>query len=468
MATVAKLLQSVVARRGDLNRADLAVIAFGLLGAGSVWARRGVNYSYHTSWAAAFIAGFCMVAAAALVCFIAAGHVADGPPHRLVCAAVIAVQLVAVPAYVMPRWLGAVTAVLLGLAVVTRRSRVPWVLIIAGAGVVGGATVASWAWGHAGIDVFNEVQGSTSALLRGQNPYAPVYSVYIDSPLHHALYGSTSFNYGPAVVLLSLPARALGDVRLTMLVLNAAILGAALTWLRRSGAGRNLAPTIVALWLASPFIPLMILNAWTDTFSLAGLAWWLVLRDRHRNWATAFLAMGLASKPTMLPLILPMVVWVRSTWRELLWAVCGAVLITAPFAVWTGIAQFVYDTITIFGDLPPRRDSVNLNGLSMVLGRGLVPPILLAGGTVAAIAVFVTRRARDYGDLLLSGAGLLVAVCLFAKQAFLNYDYNAAMILLFVVAGGSLRPAAMALRPRAELAVRPAPVVCAGTISGSA
>jgi hypothetical protein len=74
------------------------------------------------------------------------------------------------------------------------------------------------------------------------------------------------------------------------------------------------------------------------------------------------------------------------------------------------------------------------------LGHGFVPPSLLLLGTVASVAIFVLRRPRDYGDLLIAGAGALIAFYLFAKQAFLNYDYNAAMALLFVIAGGSLRP----------------------------
>ena len=149
-----------------------------------------------------------------------------------------------------------------------------------------------------------------------------------------------------------------------------------------------------------------------------------------------------STKPTMLPLIIPMLFWTRSIWRELLWATAGALIIVAPFALWTGIPQFVYDTFTIYGDLPTRHDSVNLNGLSTVLGHGFVSPTLLLLGTIASVAFFVLRRPRDYGDLIIAGAGALIVFYLFAKQAFINYDYNAAMALLFVIAGGSLRPSA--------------------------
>ena len=42
--------------------------------------------------------------------------------------------------------------------------------------------------------------------------------------------------------------------------------------------------------------------------------------------------------------------------------------------------------------------------------------------------------------MLAAGAGLLIVVCFFGKQAFLNYYFIAAMALLFVVGSGSLRP----------------------------
>lgn len=149
-----------------------------------------------------------------------------------------------------------------------------------------------WTWGTAKIDVFAEVQGSAQALLHGHNPYSPVYAIFLESPLNHPVYGSASLNYGPAVVVLSLPARLLGDVRLTVVALNLSILAAVLIWTRRAWPGRHLGPAIAALWVGSPFVPFMVLMEWTGSFSVAGLVWWLVLRDRHRNWAIACLCRG--------------------------------------------------------------------------------------------------------------------------------------------------------------------------------
>jgi hypothetical protein len=115
-------------------------------------------------------------------------------------------------------------------------------------------------------------------------------------------------------------------------------------------------------------------------------------------------------------------------------------VIVAPFALWTGLPQFVYDTIGLFADLPARRDSITLDGLVTVLGHGFMPGSVLLCGIVAALAVFTVRRPRDYGSLLAAGAGLVVVVCFFGKQAFLNYYFIAAMALLFAVGSRGLAP----------------------------
>ncbi len=425
------------------------MLALGCLGTGSVWTRRGAGSGFQSGHPAMFVAGFVLIVVAAALCWFAIGRAA-GRPHPPVCAAAIGMQVL-VPAYAIPIPLMWVTGIVLATVPLIGRRRAAWAPVVVAAALVTWGAISHWAWGYGGIDVFDEVQGSTAALLRGQNPYSPVYSIYLDSPLHHVVRGAASFNYGPVVVLVSVPARLLGDIRVTMAVLNVAILVALLTWSRRATADLHLLPTIAALWLASPFIPLMILYAWTDSVSMAGMAWWLVLRDRHRNWSTLVLAVTLASKPTFLPLVIPLVFWVRSTWREFLWATGGAVLIVAPFALWTGVAQFVYDTVLIFGDLPARRDAVGLNGLSTALGGGLLPPSLLLGGTVVTVLAFTLRRPRDYADLLLAGAGMLVVVYFFAKQAFINYDFNAAMTLLFVIGAGSLLPATPLSHPVDDL-----------------
>jgi len=241
-------------------------------------------------------------------------------------------------------------------------------------------------------------------------------------------------------------------VRLTVLALNVAIIVAILVWTRRATRDRRLPQTITALWAASPFVPFMVLTEWTDSFCVAGFAWWLVLRERHRGWATVALTVGMASKPSVLALMIPLLFWTGKARRELVWAVSATLVIVAPFALWTGIPQFVYDTVGVFGDLPARGDGITLDGLTTVLGQGFVPGGVLACGIAAALVTFTLRRPRDYGSVLAAGAGLVIAVCLFGKQAFLNYYFIAAMGLLFVAGSGRLIPSDTLASPLRALA----------------
>ncbi len=149
----------------------------------------------------------------------------------------------------------------------------------------------------------------------------------------------------------------------------------------------------------------MVLTEWTDTFCVAGLAWWLVLRERHRGWATFVLTLGLASKPSVLLLMVPLLFWTREARREVIWAVAATAAIVAPFAIWTGIPQFVYDTVGVFGDLPVRPDGVTFDGLAAILGHAFLPGGLLVAGIAVCVAVFTLRRPRDYGSLLAAGSG---------------------------------------------------------------
>ncbi|MBJ7593596.1 MAG: DUF2029 domain-containing protein [Candidatus Dormibacteraeota bacterium] len=434
-----KRASRIAATLRALNRAELAVIGFCALGAGNVWIRVGGGNVVTAPSPGAFILGFALVVAAAGLCYLASGRPA-AMPGALVCTVAIAVQTLGQPVVLPPAAAMYLTGLALAAVPLLRSPRQAWLLLGACALAVTLTVTHAWTWGYAPIDVFDEVQGSTQAFLHGQNPYAPVYPILLDSYGAHQLYGSGSLNYGPMVIILSIPARLIGDVRLTVVALNVAILAAVVVWTRRAAGSHRHSATIAAVWLASPFLPFMILTEWTDTFCVAGMAWWLVLRDRHRNWAIAALTVGLACKPTMLAVMVPLAFWNGAVRSELLRAAVATVAIVAPFAIWTGVPQFVYDTVGIYGDLPGRHDAANLNGLLHVFGSAPIPATVLLVGVVLAVVLFTLRRCRDYGDLLVAGAGLLIVACIFAKQAFLNYYFSAAIALLFVAGAPGIVP----------------------------
>jgi hypothetical protein len=427
------------------GRADLAVLGFCALGAGSVWARIGAGDYNDAPSAPKFLVGFGLIAMAALLCYMSVSRPAS-LPGAAVCSLAIFTQTFLQPPFMVPTPQIYAVGVALAAVPLIRSSRIAWLLIAGVIAVTLTALVAEWQWGNAQTDVFAEVQGGAAALLHGQNPYSQTYSVFLGWapgqgwPKGQAIFGTGALCYGPMVVLLSIPARLLGDVRVTVVALNFAILAAILVWARRGSGSHRFAPTLTALWVASPFVPFMVLTEWTDSFCVAGLAWWLVLRERHRGWATFLLTLGLASKPSVLLLMIPLLFWTREARRELIWAAAATVLIVAPFAIWTGIPQFLYDTVFVFGDLPVRQDGITFDGFAATLGHAFLPGGVLMCGIAIAVAVFTLRRPRDYGSLLAGGAGLLIVVCFFGKQAFLNYYFIAAMAMLFMVGSGSLRP----------------------------
>ncbi|HSP65371.1 MAG TPA: hypothetical protein VLO10_04190, partial [Candidatus Deferrimicrobium sp.] len=98
---------------------------------------------------------------------------------------------------------------------------------------------------------------------------------------------------------------------------------------------------------------------------------------------------------------------------------------------------------------------VTFDGLAASLGQGFLPGGVLLCGIAAGVALFTLRRPRDYGAMLAVGAGLLVVVCCFGKQAFLNYYFIAAMGLVFVIGSGSLRPRDAIESPLSALARGP-------------
>src|SRR5260370_29453967 len=98
-------------------------------------------------------------------------------------------------------------------------------------------------------------------------------------------------------------------------VLFAALFAATAVLAARS-ARRGHVVRIAALCAAFPLTAGMVISSWVDVYTVAGFAGWLVLRERHRGLAVAALALALATKPTIAPMLLPFLVWSPSARRE--------------------------------------------------------------------------------------------------------------------------------------------------------
>jgi len=293
-------------------------------------------------------------------------------------------------------------------------------------------------------------------VLHGRNPYDAVFPVYVLTPPHQVSTRQIHYQYGPLLPYLAAPGRLIGDVRAAGAVALLG-LGACAFRLARSSPHRQQAvPVVAALSLGFPFVCLMILNAWADSFMMAGFAGWVALRLRHPRWAVAMLAATLLVKPTIaIALVVPMV-WSRSMRRECVQAALGATLFTLPFAILTGPAQLYADIIGVQLAFPPRTDAVTLSSALYWSGHGMLPGALAAVGTLGVAILTLRRRPADLADVMLGSALISTVSFVLAKWAFFNYYFIPAVLLVLFIASRDvpLGPAGDIALPHAALLLR--------------
>ena len=282
-------------------------------------------------------------------------------------------------------------------------------------------------WGKAGIDVFWFTQRSTERLIHGLNPYGMAYPTTTPGLL------SAHFPYGPALLVLAAPFRLLGDIRAAnaaaMMLLFACVAILARRHARGPSAGR-----VVALALAMPFSPFMIVQAWPEVYPVAGVALWLVLRPRHPRWAVLALGASLCTVPTALPLIVFPWLWWRDARREITLAVLVALLMCVPFALWAGVGKFIADTALLQLRLAPRTDALSINGLLAHLGRPLLPGWAGVSMSAVCLGAFGLWGAKKWDAALLMGAVLTLLAFVTAKWAFFDYYFIVAVGIVLALA----------------------------------
>ena len=389
-------------RQGTFSNAALLAVAFGLLaGGGAVIARRRPTVSGVSAWV------WPLAVEGLALMNLAPGLDPGSSPTQAALTVVLSCVTVTLCLCPWPN-----RAVLLAMI---------------GAGTDLALAASRMVWGQAGIDVFWFTQRSTERLLHGLNPYAMAYPTTTPGLL------SAHFPYGPALLLLAAPFRLLGDIRLAnaaaMMLLIACIGNLARRHVGDAAAGRYL-----ALAIAMPFAPFMIVQAWPEVYPVAAVALWLVLRPRHPRWAVLALGTGLCTVPTALPLLVFPWLWWRDARRGITLAVLVAVLICVPFALWAGIGKFIADTVLLQLRLAPRTDALSINGLLAHLGRPLLPG--WAGISVSAVclAAFALWGTRKWDAALLMGAVLTLLAFVTAKWAFFDYYFIVAVGIVLALA----------------------------------
>jgi hypothetical protein len=188
------------------------------------------------------------------------------------------------------------------------------------------------------------------------------------------------------------------------------------------------------LWLALPLSAGMVQNAWIDIITMAGFGGWLVLRDRHPRWAILILAIALAAKPIFLPALLPIFVWSKPGRLQIILSGVGAGLIVLPFAVATGFSAFYTYVVENHITGGPRFDSLTVTSYLHFMGRDALPLVVTAAIVLTVIMICVVHQPRDQGDLLTAGAVICTIGFIMLKQAFFNYYFIPATLLVMALA----------------------------------
>ncbi|MGA8207006.1 MAG: hypothetical protein WB801_07210 [Candidatus Dormiibacterota bacterium] len=278
-------------------------------------------------------------------------------------------------------------------------------------------------WGRTPIDVVLVIRGATSKLLVGVNPYAASYASSTPG------LASSHYPYGPGVLLLSVPGRLLGDVRLSDLLAALVLITAVVVLARRHG-GSEQGWRCLALCLTLPFLPHMISLGFPELYLAAAIAVWLCWTDTHTWAATAVLGVGLSTLPMAIALLAIAFVWWPQPRRQILVAGAFAVAICCPFVLWAGLEHFITDTVGLQLRQGPRATGLDLDAFWFRLTHGWPSIWVWPVVTLAALTLLVRVRERTWSTALFLGAGWLGVSLLFAKWAFFNY--------YFVVAAGAL------------------------------
>lgn len=300
------------------------------------------------------------------------------------------------------------------------------------------------------IDVVLLIRGATSKLLFGVNPYSASYASSTPG------LASSHYPYGPGVLLLSVPGRLLGDVRLSDLLAALVLIAAVVVLARRQG-GSEQGWRCLALCLTLPFLPHMISLGFAELYLAAAIAVWLCWTDSHPWAATAVLGVGISTLPMAIALLAIAFVWWPKPRRQILLAVAVAVAICAPFVFWAGPERFIADTVGLQLRLPPRVAGLDLGAAWVRLTHGWPPTWVWPVLTLAALALLVRARERTWSTALFLGAGWLGVSLLFAKWAFFNY--------YFLVAAGALL--GLALHTWPQPTPHPLPVGRGGALGQS-
>lgn len=288
------------------------------------------------------------------------------------------------------------------------------------------------------IDVFTLTNQASDFLLAGHNPYVRTYP-----DLYQGLYDyAAGPNYWPAYYLWSAVFRVAGDIRLGLVVAEAIVALLLSKVLASFELDQGLVRLATLAWLTFPISLYVIEQAWIEpvvVMFILLVAWLLRSRFAWRSVAVG-LALGFASAlkqyVPLFALLTLVLVW-RVDGRKVAlqtatWAAGAFAIILLPFLVADPNALFQQTVITYLAR------GLRPDGLSVPAWLanefGLTLDTLVLGvvyALVIGVGLFLSVRWPEAwtgwaGGLAIAFGGLFI----FGKQAFCNYYYLLALILL--------------------------------------
>jgi len=297
---------------------------------------------------------------------------------------------------------------------------------------------------HPMIDVWAWTQHCARSLLHGVHPYT-VRAPDIYRGGYDYGYTTTVYPYLPLNLLLAAPGVALlGDYRYVLAV--AAV--AAVALLRAAGRRLGVAPRlldVVTLALAlHPRAAFVIALGWKEPLLLLALAAFVYMHARKPRGAaeaSAFFALPALKQYVVAPVLLYVGMrGVRPRPRALLVGMLAATATVAPFLLWNARAT-VDGALFAMRHTSFRDDSLSVTAVlarftGWRFGKVLGSTAQLAVGAVAGLAL----RDRGLGGFLLASGMALFASFLLGSQAFVNYYYFVAALLLCAAMAVAGRP----------------------------
>lgn len=286
------------------------------------------------------------------------------------------------------------------------------------------------------IDVFVTNTMASDYLLAGENPYAAHYPDVYQGKFDY----QPGFFYWPVYLFWATPFRALlGDVRWAMIAADL-LTAAALVFVgRRLKFPATTTALLPLLWFAHPVSLLVLELAWIDPLLIAGIAALLACM-LSRRWLAVGVLLGIVAATKQYGTLVGVMTMVTifahhrpAAKRVLITSATVWLSLMLPFVFLDGRALFD-NTIGVYIGAAVRPDALSLvahlkNTLDITLPGGMLLAVYLS--VVAGGCWWLAKRTD--GDLA-PWAGILATamgtIFLFGKQAFCNYYYVVAFLVL--------------------------------------